>query len=626
MKKLLVQYFLLQLFFVGSIQANDQVKISSPDGNLCMAFSISKEGMMFYQVDYIGKSVIRKSELGITGWEQNLKIDKVTDQKQDTIWNPVYGERASIRDHYAGKTITIKKTGTDEQIQLIVRAYNEGIAFHYFFPENKSGTVTINSEKTSFTVPKNTMAWVAYHAQSDYQLLPVKNWKDLAERPLTLQLENGLFSCLAEAELVNYSRTKFTVVAGEENIIRCVMDGPVKTTAPIASPWRVIMVAEKPADLLENNDLILNLNQPCAIENTEWIKPGKVIRTISLTTEGAKKVVDFAAKRKLEYVHFDSGWYGAETDPASNPTKSDVDPARSKINDLNIPEVVNYAKSKGVGIWLYVNHIALENYMDEILPLYEKWGISGIKFGFVNVGSQQWTSWLHDAVKKCAEHHLMVDIHDEYRPTGFSRTYPNLLTQEGVRGNEEFPDGNTNTTLPFTRYIAGAADATVCYYQRKDLKPEQAKNPKARLLQNTACHQLALSVINYSPLQFLYWYDTPADVQDEPELEFFDQLPTVWDDTKVLNGKIGGYISIARRKAEKWFVACITNNDARKMELPLDFLIPGRKYEATIYTDGGEEVETRTHVKIQKLKVDSNTRVKLNLYARGGSTMIIRQL
>ena len=220
----------------------------------------------------------------------------------------------------------------------------------------------------------------------------------------------------------------------------------------------------------------------------------------------------------------------------------------------------------------------------------------------------------------------MVDIHDEYRPTGFSRTYPNLLTQEGVRGNEEFPDGVNNTTLPFTRFLAGAADCTICYFHRKEIKADLAKRMNTRSLLNTSCHQMALSVINYSPLQFLYWYDTPEDVQDEPELVFFDELPTVWDDTKVLNGSIGEYVSIARKKDNRWFLGCITNNDARKMELPLDFLEGGKKYELTLYTDGGEKVKTRTHVAIQTKKVTSKTVLKLDMLPRGGCAMIIREM
>ena len=597
--------------------------LMSPNGNIKFSLQTDSDGELVYAISYKDKPVILNSFLGISGWDRNLEIEDVQRTSFDTVWKPVYGERAEVRDHYNQQVYVIKTGGRGDRLHVIVRAYDEGIGFRYKYAG--SSYLRITSEKTTFCVPQNTYGWFAPFAQAEHKKLPIKDWPGEAERPLTLQLENGLYASLAEAEMVDYSRTKFIVNKGEENIIRCKMYDAVEEIAPFATPWRVVMIAEQPKDLLANNDLILNLNKPCQIENTDWIRPGRIVRTVSLTTEGAKKVIDFAVKRKINYVHFDAGWYGSET-KNSDPRKSDVDPQRCSVNDLNIPEVVQYAKSKGVGVWLYVNQRALTDYLDEILPLYQSWGIAGIKFGFVHVGTFRWTTWLHDAVKKCAKYNLMVDIHDEYRPTGFSRTYPNLLTQEGVRGNEEFPDGVNNTTLPFTRFLAGAADCTICYFHRKEIKADLAKRMNTRSLLNTSCHQMALSVINYSPLQFLYWYDTPEDVQDEPELAFFDELPTVWDDTKVLNGSIGEYVSIARKKDNRWFLGCITNNDARKMELPLDFLEGGKKYELTLYTDGGEKVKTRTHVAIQTKKVTSKTVLKLDMLPRGGCAMIIREM
>lgn len=615
---------LVALLFITTWTYARVETLSSPNGNIKFSLQTDSDGELVYAISYKDKPVILNSFLGISGWNRNLEIEDVQRTSFDTVWKPVYGERAEVRDHYNQQVYVIKTGGRGDRLHVIVRAYDEGIGFRYKYAG--SSYLRITSEKTTFCVPQNTYGWFAPFAQAEHKKLPIKDWPGEAERPLTLQLENGLYASLAEAEMVDYSRTKFIVNKGEENIIRCKMYDAVEEIAPFATPWRVVMIAEQPKDLLANNDLILNLNKPCQIENTDWIKPGRIVRTVSLTTEGAKKVIDFAVKRKINYVHFDAGWYGSETSKNSDPRKSDVDPQRCSVNDLNIPEVVQYAKSKGVGVWLYVNQRALTDYLDEILPLYQSWGIAGIKFGFVHVGTFRWTTWLHDAVKKCAKYNLMVDIHDEYRPTGFSRTYPNLLTQEGVRGNEEFPDGVNNTTLPFTRFLAGAADCTICYFHRKEIKADLAKRMNTRSLLNTSCHQMALSVINYSPLQFLYWYDTPEDVQDEPELVFFDELPTVWDDTKVLNGSIGEYVSIARKKDNRWFLGCITNNDARKMELPLDFLEGGKKYELTLYTDGGEKVKTRTHVAIQTKKVTSKTVLKLDMLPRGGCAMIIREM
>lgn len=595
----------------------------SPDNSVGLSV-YTVNGQLKYEVTYKGKPVILESSLGIDGWKENMEIERIDSVSVNQDWHPIYGERSVVNDCYKGYTYTLKRKGHGDRLALIVRIYNSGVGFRYKYLHGSY--LRITEEFTTFTVPENTYCWFAPFAQAEHKRMLVKDWPGEAERPLTLQLGNGLYASLAEAEMVDYSRTKFVVRKGESNVIRCKMYDAVEDIAPFETPWRVVMVAESPKDLINNNDLILNLNKPCQIEDTSWIKPGRIIRTVSLTTDGAKKVVDFAVKRGLNYIHFDSGWYGSEISKESDPRKSDVDPQRCPVNDLDMPEVVRYAKSKGVGVWVYVNQRALSAYLDEILPLYESWGIAGIKFGFVHVGSFRWTTWLHDAVKKCAKHHLMVDIHDEYRPTGFSRTYPNLLTQEGVRGNEEFPDGVNNTTLPFTRFLCGAADATVCYYHRKELKPGLEKGLNARSLLNTACHQMALSVINYSPLQFLYWYDTPEDVKDEPELFFFDNLPTTWDDSKTLDGAIGEYITMARRKDNVWYVGCLTNNDARKLNVSLDFLEEGKKYELTMFTDGGEKVKTRTHVAIDTKKVTAKTNLKLSLLPRSGVAMIIKEL
>ena len=342
------------------------------------------------------------------------------------------------------------------------------------------------------------------------------------------------------------------------------------------------------------------MNPENKLENTSWIKPGKVIRVGKLTQADAKLCVDFAAERGLQYIHLDAGWYGPEIKMSSDAAKV------SETRDLNIPELTAYAASKGIGVFVYVNQRALFQQLDTILPLYKKWGLKGIKFGFVQVGSNRWTTWMHEAVKKCAEYGLMVDIHDEYRPTGFSRTYPNLMSQEGIRGNEEMPDATHNTTLPFTRFLAGAADYTVCYYNSR--------------VKNTNAHQLALSVVYYSPLQFLYWYAQPSSYSGEPEIEFFDKVKTVWDDTKVINGEIGKYITTARRSGDEWFAGTITNTEARKVTVPLTFLDKTKKYVASIYTDD-DAVKTKTHVRVSKYIVNGDNILNLSVKASGGVAM-----
>jgi len=619
--------FILVLF-VSLAKAQSFFEIKSPDKKISFALQnkMSTEDGLFYSIQYGNQSVVEWSKLGIScngdNWNKQLMITPGAVQLHDTTWTPVYGERNRIRDQFNESVITITRENRKFPVlQLIVRAYNSGIAFRYKFATNENGGpyLHLTNESTEFNFQENTKAWFTARAQSLHQLLPLKNWPDESDRPLTLELPNGLFACLAEAEMVNYSRTKFKLNPEKENSIQTSIYGDVDEIAPFASPWRVVMVAEKAGDLLANNDLILNLNPPCAIVDPSWIKPGQVMREVTLSTSGAKKLVDFAVARNIKYIHFDAGWYGFENDYLADATTVTVDPRRNPKGDLDLQEAIRYAKSKGIGVFLYVNQRALAAQLDTILPLYQKWGVAGIKFGFVQVGSHRWTTWLHEAVKKCAKYHLLVDIHDEYRPTGFSRTYPNLMTQEGIRGNEEMPDAVNNTILPFTRFVAGAADYTFCYFFRKEL------GHATRHIQNTPAHQLALPVIYYSPLQWMYWYDKPEDYQNEPELAFWDVLPTTWNDTKIINGEIGKYITVARQNQENWFVGCITNTEARELKVPLDFLELGKKYEATLYFDD-PKVATRTHVGISKQKVDSKTILNINLQASGGQAILIEEV
>ena len=636
LKNLLFLCFSFLLIQAVSSQPR-KFEISSPDSRLVMQLMFNEDetnNSLTYRVHYDGKEVVLESALGIESgnadWRKGMIFGEVKQSSRDSEWQPVYGERKTVRDHYNESTFSfIKKNNPRKKLQLIVRAYDSGLAFRYLLAEHPDGGEYLHftNEHTQFVMPEGTKGYFCPRAQSEYKLLPIDEFPGETERPLTMVLNNGLYASLAEAEMVNFSRMRFEKDAAKPNALTCALYGPVDEITPFATPWRVIMVAEKPGKLLENNDLLLNLNPPCAIEDPSWIKPGKVMREVTLSTSGAKKLVDFAVKRNLQYIHFDAGWYGFEYVAGSDATSVTVDPRRNSKGDLDLHEAIAYAKSKGIGVIVYVNQRALAAQLDTILPLYKKWGIAGVKFGFVQVGSHRWTTWLHEAIKKCAQYGLVVDIHDEYRPTGFSRTYPNLMTQEGIRGNEEFPDATHNTVLPFTRFIAGAADYTICYYRQDFGETSRDENgvPRGRFIKTTSAHQLALAVICYSPLQYMYWYDRPEDSKDEPELEFFDAVPTVWDDTKVVNGEIGQFVTIARKSGDDWFIGTITNNDARELKIPLDFLEKGKKYEAIVYNDD-PTVKTRTKVGIKKIKVDSTKVLDAKLLKSGGQAIWIKPL
>jgi len=600
--------------------------VSSPDGNYTFSLSQVKdvEGKkaLLYKVNYKGNPIILESELAfkidnhlfeaalaqkqerLENWFENIDLINVSSKTSDTSWKPVHGERSEIRDHYNEAIFSFEKQDYEAyKVDLVVRAYDEGIAFRFYFVENPLCIYYhIVEENVAFTLPENTKAWYAPYAQAENKLLPLEDWDDESERPLTLQLANGMYACIAEAAQIDYARTKFKLASDKENTLMTSIYSSVDLVSPFFTPWRVIMAAEKPGELVENNFIIQNLNDPNAIEDPSWIKPGKIMREVTLTTEGAKASIDFAADHNMQYILFDWKWYG--------PSFTFDSDARTVEVDIDMEEVIAYGKSKDVGVWVYVNQQALQKQADEIFPLYHEWGLKGVKFGFVNFASQHWSTWLHETIRKAAENELMVNIHDEYRPTGFERTYPNLLTSEGIRGNEEFPTATHNTILPFTRQIAGAGDYTICYYDKR--------------IKTTHAHQLALGVVYYSPLQTLFWYDKPSDYQGEPEIEFFENLPTTWDDTKILKGEIGEYVATARKSGNEWFVGIITGDDARTMEISFDFLDKGKKYIATIYQDD-DKINTRTKVSLKKMKLTNKSEVEMKLKASGGAAIWIRQ-
>lgn len=607
-------------------------KLASPDGAYEFSFYQKQfpEGnkQMYYVLKYKGKTVVEESELGVfiknqlfesalgvpndfaCVWGENLSFVSADRSVRDTTWHPVYGERAAVRDHYNEMVLKFRKGDEEGEVSdgydkrrtyfmnVEVRAYNEGVAFRYYFPLTTNGLfIHITGEQTCFVMPEGTMAYYERWAQGPYSLLSLSGWKDECERPLTMKLTNGLTVALAEARLVDYVRTKFSLDTTRKNTLCASMYDSADIITPYGTPWRVIMVGERAADLPNHNDILLNLNDPCQLANTDWIRPGKVFRS-GLQQQETMDAIDFAAERGLQYVHLDAGWYGPEMNPASDATTV------AENKDLNIPQLCRYAASKGLGLTLYVNQRALARQLDSILPLYKSWGVAGIKFGFVHVGNQRWTTWLHEAVRKCAEYGMLVDIHDEYRPTGYSRTYPNLMTQEGIRGNEEMPDATHNVTLPFTRFVAGAADYTLCYFSNR--------------VKNTHAHQLAMAVVYYSPLQFMYWYDTPKLYRGEKELEFWKQVKSVWDDSRVLDGAIGEYVVTARRSGTDWFLGAMTNTEARDLSVKTDFLVKGKRYLITLYEDD-PALDTRTKVKISTRKVKGGEVLKLHLQPSGGA-------
>lgn len=624
--------FLLLLLIIATV-AGAVETLQSPNGKYQFTFS-QKDGKLMYSLNYANKPVVEEGELGVnidnhlvesamgipvdnsSVWTKGMEVTSVERRSEDNTWKPVYGEYAQMRDHYNEMTIHLLKGGKHEGsgtaydkrqqylLDIIVRAYDEGVAIRYHFPEATNGLfMHITEDLTSFRFAPGAeayhYAWAQAHANKVKLLKSEAAWKDEAERPLTLQLANGLYAAIGEAALTDFVRGKLKLKA--DNELQMAMFDSADIITAYDMPWRFIMVGEKAIDLINNKQMVLNLNAPCQIQDTSWIKPGKAFRVCRLDMKTCMEGVDFCVDRGLQYIELDAGWYGPEMKMSSSALKV------LETRDIDMPKLCQYAKSKGIGVWVYVNQRALYQELDQLLPLYEKWGISGIKFGFVQIGSQEWTTWLHNAVKKCADHHIMVDIHDEYRPTGWSRTYPNLMTQEGIGGNEEMPDAEHNTILPFTRFLCGPADYTPCYFNGK--------------VKNTKAHQLAMPVVYYSPITFLFWYDLPNVYKGEKELDFWKYCPTVWDESKALQGEIGEYIVQARRSGNDWFVGAMTGLLARDITLnTADFLQEGKKYRVEIYNDD-PALNTRTKVASGMQTIKAGKIIKLHLQPSGGAAL-----
>ncbi|SFF20977.1 glycoside hydrolase family 97 protein [Sunxiuqinia elliptica] len=596
-----------------------EVKIVNSEEGLLLELSKSNQSLM--HID-LGKFALDKGIIGNT-----YQIEDVQYTSKDETWKPVYGERNSVRNHYNELELVLKDKTSGKFVRIICRLYDEGVAFRYFFDQTTFDNAVVEKELTSFNLNGDYEAWVTTNAQGYYEKKHISQIEEACERPFVIRQNEQSYLAIGEAALVDFARMKLKCNSGKENSLQTELTGTVDLKgADYKTPWRYVMVAENPGELLENNYFVLNLNEPNKIKDTSWIKPGKVIREVTLTTKGGMACVDFAAKHNLQYVEFDAGWYGNEYDDTSDATTVTVDPKRSP-GPLDLQYVINYAKEKGVGVILYVNRRALEKQLDEILPLYKSWDIAGLKYGFVNVGPQTWTSWVHDAVRKAADYQLMVDVHDEYRPTGYSRTFPNLITQEGIRGDEESPSTEHTLITLFTRMIAGAGDNTNCF-----LAPRVSEKMGGK------AGQMAKAIMLYSPWQFVYWYDRPEGsphkkggagsaegiIEESEELGFYDALPTVWDETKVLEGEIGEYATVVRRTGEDWFVGSLTANKARSLEISFSFLDEGKAYEATIFSQDASGLEDNK-VTLETLAVNQKTIFSRTLVENSGLAVIIRK-
>lgn len=605
-------------------------KIVSPSSNLSVATELrsNKLYLILYSED---KRVveIRSVDFNLQNEivEGDWQVVNQTMESHNGSWKPLFGERNIIVDNYNNLKITLSSEVNRKTLDIEIRLYNEGLAFRYIFDKLDFWNSVVTSENTAFNFGSNCNVWATGMSQGGISKIKINDLKGDNDRPLLVELEHDLYAAVGEASLVDYSRMK---LKGGEQLysVTSSLHGEVNLAmAGYHSPWRYVMVGNTVGQLLEGNDMILNLNEPNEIDDISWIKPGTVLREVTLTDQGAYASIDYAVKNGIDYVEFDAGWYGHEYSKDSDASEVNLDPGRSK-GPFNLEKIIEYSNKHGVGIILYVNMNALRKQLDQILPLYEKWGIKGVKYGFVDVGSQYNTSWLHHAVRKAAKYHLMVDIHDDYRPTGYSRTYPNLITQEGIRGDEESPSVKHSIYTIFTRMLCGAGDNTNCYFAERVPLKMGGKGA-----------QMAKAIAIYSPWQFIYWYDRPEGsplkaagaggtepvIVDGNDNQFYNNLPTVWDETLVLEGDIEQFATIARRSSDNWYVGSLNSGNSRDVSLDLSFLDENRNYEAIIYYQKSRDLlPENNRVRIKQIDLGKERSIEIPVETNSGFAVVLR--
>lgn len=653
--KRLVPYPILFIIFFFNIRVFAQsYVINSPDLNIQFQISVGEE--ISYAIIYRGGVILDRSTFALKFNQAPLfgKQVSVTGSESNTVnetWQPVAGSFAEVRNHYNEMILHIEEDKFPKRvINLVIRAYNDGVAFRYRIPQSWArfiptyedrDWILLEDEESQFVFQSGFTTWAADYGEYDTHqeeafdrmLLKDISGEAVVGLPLLIRVHDRLYTAITEADLADWAgmylrKNPGPDLTGTATLITDLSPHPegtgkVRIKPGTASPWRVIMLGESPGALIESQ-LIPNLNDPCAIEDPSWIEPGISAwdhwwsGEVQMNTETIKKYIRLASDMGWEYMLIDWHWYGPpftlEGEWRANPEAdiTTVNPA------VDMPEVIQFAEQHNVKLllWLLWNHV--DKQMEEAFPLYEKWGIAGVKIDFMARDDQEMVNWYHRVVKKAAEHKLLVNFHGAYKPTGWSRTWPNLVTREGVLGNEYSkwssritPDHNV--TLPFTRMLAGQMDYTPGAFL--NVTPKEFRNGSPAQVMNTRAHQLAMFVVYYSPLTVAC--DHPDHYAGEPGIEFLQEVPTTWDDTRVLTGEVGDYIVMARKKGDRWYLGAMGDSEARGVTVKLDFLTEGN-YDLTWFRDAPDSDEEPKNIEIGSEKIKGGQYYYIKMAPGGG--------
>jgi alpha-glucosidase len=634
--------------------------VTSPDGNIRVLFMLAPGangaggGQLGYEVTYRGKPVIERSKIGFDLQNQpaigdNLLVVAATNSHIDETYQIPAGKSNPVRNQCNVLLFDLKEAkAPGRKLTVEARAYNDGIAFRTIVPDQPAvKELRIVNEKTEFVLASDATTYplILRNFRSSWE----DNYRTVALSgiapelviglPLLTELPGVAYVAITEANIDNYAGMYLMHSGGNPKALEARLspriDEPglaVSGATPVTTPWRVVMISNEVGRLIESQ-IVNNLNPPCAIADTSWVKPGKaswdwwsgpaadgVNFKVGSNTDTAKHYIDFSAKAGFEYFMFDAGWAAHGTGP--NDSGADITATKA---DVDMPAIIAYAKSKNVKVWLWSHWTDIDRQMDQAFPLFEKWGVAGVKIDFMDRDDQWMVNFYRRVAKNAAEHHLMIDFHGAYKPDGIGRTWPNVITREGVLGLEYnkwsarvTPDHNV--MLAFTRMLAGPMDYTPGGFRNATRETFEPRNLKPMVM-TTRAHQVALFVVFESP--FMMVSDYPGAYEGTKELPFLSAVPASWDETRVLNAKVGDYITIARRHGREWYVGSIAGSHGAALDIPLEFLGTG-DYKAETYSDAPDSGVHPTNTAVEQKTVNRATTLKAVLASGGGQAIRIR--
>jgi alpha-glucosidase len=661
---------------VAGGHAQDQIRVASPDGRNRITVEL-RDGALFYSLQRDGRAVLLPSRLGFEfrgapPLRDGLRVVDTTRSTVDQSWTQPWGEVARVRDHHNELRLSAAESAPPaRRFAIVFRVFNDGVGFRYEFPEQPGlGEFAITEELTEFALADDARAWWIPsnrprldRSEMLYSSSPV-SVLDSVQTPLTMETRDGrTLIVIHEANLVDYARMNLRGPRMENRTLGAALapyaDGiKVRGRTPFVTPWRTIQLADRATDLVPSV-LGLNLNPPSVLPSTDWITPMKYVgiwwgmhigtMTVSpgpkhgATTANAKRYIDFAAANGIGGVLVEGWNLGWDGDWIQNRNAFSFTQA---YPDYDLGEVARYAHEKGVKLIVHNETSGgVENYerqMDSAFGLYHSLGLDAVKSGYVadltSDGHSHWGQYMvrhyRKVIETAAKYGIMLDVHEPVHATGERRTYPNMMTREGARGQEYNAWGGEGgnppeheTILFFTRMLAGPMDFTPGIFdvliERGTGRPRRPEEPRVR---TTLAKQLALYVVLYSPLQMAA--DLPENYEHQPAFQFIRDVPVDWDTTRVLEGKIGDYVVVARRErnGESWYVGAITDEEGRSFDVPLSFLSPGRRYVAEIYADGpgAHWLTNPLPVAISRRAVTASSRLRLVLAPGGGQAIRIR--